>query len=862
MDDINSKKISKRIKSPTNSINADSKNNTLNFVSLINKLNSEIKIFYQSIKPCIIQGKLCSNKNKTTLIQFFDLIDKNLTEFIIKAKDIFKRMKYIQKINIIEPEINNNQSLNHYKSNINNFFMESRYENKNKNEKNIINRKKKITDEEISIPSLFVDNTYSFKFKKIINKPKIKDDFSINNEYFKIEDLKNKDEKNDMIASLNSYSKHKKLINKCDDNFNPTDDKKNRSEKKILYNKLYNNICNRKCNNQKKNHHNIKRVINLRKNFIIDKKLENSNSQGFNSLNSFNNTQNNFNITTQSKKEIFDNLNRIISLLKELKLIKGDIFAKSSEAEKHKKILNKIYNELIKMITNIFKDNNTNIDSSNDYRFKNNNNYNLTYNYKIFNNNNENNNDNNIIKIDYYDNEIKNRDLIIQKLKEELNMINKRRTSKNNIYINNSDNKRKKMNNELEVIKERYSDLQKEKENILLNNEDLKNQIILLNQELEDSINKLSIYPKFKDLIIQNINFFNYHPEGNVNIEEEKIINELNLDIKSKNESIEKLNIDIKKYKKEISELNIDKKQYEEKIKQLNEEINKSKEEILKLNNEKDVLNKKYEENIIENKILKDNIEQQNQNIEKYKKIISYQEEELKNINDNEDDQKNNKELDLSLKEALNSIINSEEIKTKKRNNPKMSENQIEQDKIYLKYELLKNDYNKLNSTLQQKQKLLDNYSKISNETASKSNIDEQILELIAQHKKEIEALTQKYNRNIINLKMNLPTPFSPLTHGILIDKKYSKYDLKWYLLTILTEEQKNYENTFWVSEEDMKPILDQFGKFKTEKELEDEKFDNLYKMQEKWIKQIDENERKIEALQNKLDKYENNSDN
>ena len=143
--------------------------------------------------------------------------------------------------------------------------MESRYENKNKNEKNIINRKKKITDEEISIPSLFVDNTYSFKFKKIINKPKIKDDFSINNEYFKIEDLKNKDEKNDMIASLNSYSKHKKLINKCDDNFNPTDDKKNRSEKKILYNKLYNKICNRKCNNQKKNHHNIKRVINLRK---------------------------------------------------------------------------------------------------------------------------------------------------------------------------------------------------------------------------------------------------------------------------------------------------------------------------------------------------------------------------------------------------------------------------------------------------------------------------------------------------------------------------------------------------------------------------------------------------------------------
>ena len=74
----------------------------------------------------------------------------------------------------------------------------------------------------------------------------------------------------------------------------------------------------------------------------------------------------------------------------------------------------------------------------------------------------------------------------------------------------------------------------------------------------------------------------------------------------------------------------------------------------------------------------------------------------------------------------------------------------MEQDKIYLKYELLKNDYNKLNTTLIQKQKLLDNYSKLSNETASKTNIDEQILELMAQHKKEIEALTQKYNKNII----------------------------------------------------------------------------------------------------------------
>ena len=76
-----------------------------------------------------------------------------------------------------------------------------------------------------------------------------------NYEYVKIEEIENKDEKNDMIESLNSYSKDKKLINKNDNNINPISDKKNRSEKKVLYNKVFNNICNRQYNNIKKNHY-------------------------------------------------------------------------------------------------------------------------------------------------------------------------------------------------------------------------------------------------------------------------------------------------------------------------------------------------------------------------------------------------------------------------------------------------------------------------------------------------------------------------------------------------------------------------------------------------------------------------------
>ena len=360
---------------------------------------------------------------------------------------------------------------------------------------------------------------------------------------------------------------------------------------------------------------------------------------------------------------------------------------------------------------------------------------------------------------------------------------------------------------------------------------------------------KISIEAKFQALISQNFSF-NFPSEKEIGDKAQKIIEELNLVISTKNENLEKVN----------SELNILKEmenKEKEEILKLNEENNKYKEEISKIQKELENMNKKNEENNKELITLKEDIENKSNIIEKFKKMVSYQEEEISNLKNNSSSKKE-KNSNKDNINSINNIYNDDKKNKKRNNNTKANEIQIEQDKIYLKYELLKNDYDKLNSTLQQKQKLLDNYSKISSETASKTNIDEQILELMAEHKKEIEALTKKYNKNIINLKMNQPSPYSPATHTILIDKRYSKYDLKWYLLTILTEEEKNYENTFWVSEQEMRPILNQFGKFKTEKELEDEKFDNLYKMQEKWIKQIDDKEKVIEMLKNKLEEYEN----
>ena len=472
---------------------------------------------------------------------------------------------------------------------------------------------------------------------------------------------------------------------------------------------------------------------------------------------------------------------------------------------------------------------------------------------------------------------------MIQQLKEELNTKSQKINQNQNKEENINKNKSKKIINELqekidqnqkknynqinqdknlELMKKCFQ-LQQEKDILISNNEEFEKKIILLNQELDIAKKNAIVTPLYNNLITQNFNF-NYPSVNDISEKAQKIIDELNNEI---NKHKEQNNKD------------------KDEIKKLNEEINKNKEEIIELNNdinkykeEISQLNQKNNEKISEIISLKENIENLNNNIEKYKKLISYQEEELKNIK-NQPQVQCKSEHDLlnksfSIKDSINNninnnnnsnnnnIINNEEKKNKKRNISKINEYQIEQDKIYLKYELLKNDYDKLNSTLMQKQKLLDNYSKISSETASKTNIDEQILELMAQHKKEIEALTEKYNKNILSLKMNMPSPYSPATHTILIDKRYAKYDLKWYLLTVLTEQEKNYENTFWVSDLEMRPILEQFNSFKTEKELEDEKFDNLYKMNNKWIKQLDEKEKQIENLKEKLEFYENNQDN
>ena len=80
------------------SLSPNNISNKSDFVSLINNLSSHIKLYYYSTKLFIKQGKMPQYKRNISSENIFELIEKNLSQFILKAKDIFQKMKYIQKI--------------------------------------------------------------------------------------------------------------------------------------------------------------------------------------------------------------------------------------------------------------------------------------------------------------------------------------------------------------------------------------------------------------------------------------------------------------------------------------------------------------------------------------------------------------------------------------------------------------------------------------------------------------------------------------------------------------------------------------------------------------------------------------------
>ena len=332
------KQIKDKQKMRTNSqLNMKQNNKNEDLVVLINSLNTDIKDFYQAIKKCLYQGK----QNKNNIIsskEILDLIEQYLNDFIDKAKDKFKKMKYIRKINIIQQDINENKvgsnlldsdfGSNKMKLSSDNIFLDKEFNN-TINVNNKLLNKKQIFDETIYTSTKYNNNnnSNSMKINNFIDRNIICYDNLNNN-------------------NINEYTHHgtnyniRKNSKFYNNNFNSSSESKNMIQS---YNQF--NDKNKKT----------KSVHDLRKKILINKNEFNTISNKDPNYYSANHTQINI---ISSKREILNNLNGIISLLKELKLVNRNIFNKSWEAEKHQKLLNKIYYELNNLISNIFKDNN------------------------------------------------------------------------------------------------------------------------------------------------------------------------------------------------------------------------------------------------------------------------------------------------------------------------------------------------------------------------------------------------------------------------------------------------------------------------------------------------------------------------
>ena len=270
-------------------------------------------------------------------------------------------------------------------------------------------------------------------------------------------------------------------------------------------------------------------------------------------------------------------------------------------------------------------------------------------------------------------------------------------------------------------------------------------------------------------------------------------------------------------------------KDLEDKIQILNDEIKSLNEQKLNLQKENDTY--------------KIDLEKKNTYINSLNQEISI----LKQYIDKQENKKKEKEKEQNF---------SNEIKDNK-NNSNNSNNKNEEiiadlDKISIKYELLKIEYERQKTDLEEKEKLLSDYN-LTNLNDSKISSEEKINQIIKKYENKIEEMNQKHIKDILDLKINLPNCFTPSTHEILVDKKFKEYELHWYLLTITTAKKKDYENTFWVTEDEIKDSLEEFKQFKTEEDIEKENI-NIYAIaQEKLIKRIETNEDTISNLKKQI---------
>ena len=522
-------------------------------------------------------------------------------------------------------------------------------------------------------------------------------------------------------------------------------------------------------------------------------------------------------IETYDKDKLIEN---ILNLLKQINKFNYKIFNEVKEAKYIKKIFNMILSDLNKLIEVLSKENEDKTDTQC-----------LTERKKI----------KSCIQNDILIGKNKNGNNLrnIKDLKHNSNLFQKfNRTYNNNNIISRNPINQQRYLFSIQKIKSRNESISVQEKNIRAKSESSKDKEIFKNKIQDNSIVNKTKGKYIRDILIkEGIKEYN-------NIKKEK--DDLLLSDKEqqtenneiKTEIIKERNICIEPEQnlklKEIERENLI-KDLENKIKILNDDIKTLNDKILNLQKENDIYKN----------------ESENQNNQ-----INYLNQKLILLNQYIDkkEKKSKKEENEKEKEKNDNIIIDNNIENKNASNSINEETETDLDKLSIKYELLKLDFDKQKSELEEKDKLLKNYNLYRNLIDSKSS-EEKINELLKKHEKEIEQLNQKYIKDILELKTNLPNCFTPSTHEILIDKKFSQYELHWYLLTLTAAKKKDYENTFWVSEDEIKNMLNEFKAFKTEEDIEKENMNIYILSQQKLINRIESNEDKITNLKKQIQK-------
>ena len=502
------------------------------------------------------------------------------------------------------------------------------------------------------------------------------------------------------------------------------------------------------------------------------------------------------------KDELMKN---ILKLLKQLNNFHCKIFYETEEAQNYKQIFNTILSELNKLINILSKEKDikSDIRSLTERKQKN------SLDKK-----------NKLIVNKKYGNMLRN----ISNLKRHSYSLQRYNLSNNNIISRNPINYQK-YSLSIQNLKSRNESKSLNEKNKRAKSETSKDKINFKNKSKENIpiINEKGKY--LRDILIkEGINDYNKKNESEIKLVD---IEQQTDNIKKENEITNEISIyydSDEKYKEKELEREKLIKDLENKIQISNESIKLLSDKIINLQKE--------------NSSYKEDFEKKNKQINSLNQEVSLLKQYI--------DKHQNKENDKNVKENKNRNQNN--------NNKKKEEIETDLDKMSIKYELLKLDYNRQKNNLEEKEKILNNYNLYTNKSESKSS-DDKINQLIRNHEKEIEKLNDKYYKDILELKINLPNCFSPSTHEILIDKKYKPYELKWYLLTITTAKKKDYENTFWVSEDEIKNTLKEFKKYKTEEEIEKENSDIYMLTQQKLIKRIENNEDLITNLKKQIQK-------